>query len=449
MTKRTYTHKVAAVAGAVALLAQAGRVAAQSADALIDKLVDKGILSVKEANELREESDRNFSSAIAVKTGMPDWVTGYKISGDFRGRFEKFTGDNENFVDRNRMRYRLRVGLTVNLKDDLEAGFRLSSGDTVGGFTTQTGNPISANTTFQDNFSRKFIYVDAAYGKWTPVHNANWTVAATIGKMDNPFRISNMVFDYDLDPEGVALQMAYQINSSHSLSLNTAAFILDEESASTHDPLMYGAQLIWDAKWTPRIESSVGVSFFNIENPESLTTANVPFYNQGNSRTAAGVLVNDYDPIIVSPSLTYKFEKFPFYKGEFPVKLAGEYLYNPGASKANEGYWVGFTLGKAGTKKNWSLSYRYQELQADAWYDAMADDDNGAFYANSPSGGKTGFFGGTNIKGHLLILNYSLTDALSFVFTGYVNDLVDAHPGGISEPHSHSIHGMADLMWKF
>src|SRR4029077_3125212 len=61
---------------------------AQSSDALIDKLVDKGILTVKEANELREEADKNFTTAYSVKSGMPDWVQALKFSGDFRGRFE-------------------------------------------------------------------------------------------------------------------------------------------------------------------------------------------------------------------------------------------------------------------------------------------------------------------------------------------------------------------------
>src|SRR6266704_6258192 len=83
---------------------------AQSADALIDKLVEKGILTVKEANELREESDKNFSQAYSVKSGMPDWVTALKFNGDFRGRYEGFYSENPAFVDRSRLRYRVRFG---------------------------------------------------------------------------------------------------------------------------------------------------------------------------------------------------------------------------------------------------------------------------------------------------------------------------------------------------
>jgi polyhydroxyalkanoate synthesis regulator phasin len=58
-------------AGAMALLLGTVPAATQSVDALLDKLVDKGILTVKEANELKQESDKNFTSALQTKTGLP------------------------------------------------------------------------------------------------------------------------------------------------------------------------------------------------------------------------------------------------------------------------------------------------------------------------------------------------------------------------------------------
>ncbi|HYE32755.1 MAG TPA: hypothetical protein VEH27_15110, partial [Methylomirabilota bacterium] len=89
---------------------------AQSVDSLLDKLVDKGVLSVREANELREESDKNFTSAYQVKSGMPDWVTALRINGDVRGRYESFSSGNIGFNDRHRFRYRLRTGVTAVMR---------------------------------------------------------------------------------------------------------------------------------------------------------------------------------------------------------------------------------------------------------------------------------------------------------------------------------------------
>src|SRR5437660_8546833 len=120
-------------AGALASVAFGTGAMAQSSDALLDKLVEKGILTTKEANELKEETDKGFTTAYQVKSGMPDWVTALKFNGDFRGRFEGFYADNPAFVDRNRFRYRVRFGATATLLDDFEIGLRLSSADPVSG----------------------------------------------------------------------------------------------------------------------------------------------------------------------------------------------------------------------------------------------------------------------------------------------------------------------------
>jgi len=438
--------QVAIFAGAAALMAFTPKNHAQSSDALIDKLEAKGILTTQEAQDLRVDADKDFKTALQARTGMPDWVTGYKFSGDFRGRFEQFSGENDNFVDRTRLRYRVRLGVAVNMLDNLEAGLRLGSGDP----KSTTGNPLSSNTTMQDNATKKMIYLDAAYGKWTPINSDGRLLSGTIGKMDNPLSFTPMVFDPDWTPEGAALQGSYAINDQHSIVANGAAFVLDEESGSTHDPFLYGGQIAWNAKWSPKWASSAGVGALAIVSPEQLTTGNVPYVNQGNTRNSSGVLLHDYNPIIADASVTYTLDSFPLYNGAFPIKLAGEFINNPATSQDNNGYWVGVTLGKSGTKKTWDLSYRYEYLEADAWYDQLVDDDNGAYYQNAPRAGGIGYYGGTNVKGHLVKLNYSFTDSLTFSTTCFINDLISQSlAGNVSEPKSTAMHFFADLMWKF
>jgi hypothetical protein len=464
--KQNHT-KVALFAGATALMALTPNTHAQSSvDALLNKLEQKGILTVDEARELKTENQQDstadFNKAFGSKITMPGWVTGYKLSGDFRGRFDEMSTDSPGSAtisgqDRIRLRYRLRVGLAVNLKDDLQVGFRLGSGDA-------GGNALSNNTTLENNGTKKPVWVDTAYGRWTPINDGVWMLAATIGKMDQPFQVTPMEFDPDYTPEGAALQSSYKINDHHSLALNTAAFVLDEVAGSARDPFLYGGQLIWNANWTPKIASSLGIAAFDIVNKNTLglnaATLNgggVPNNNQGNSRYGSGLNIGNlkynYDPVIVSGSFTYTLDSFPLYKGKFPIKLSGEYMNNPGAPSNNEGYWSGVTFGKSGKKGTWDISYRYQVLEADAWYDELVDDDNAAFYLNSnPSVlAKTSFDGGTNIKGHLIKFNYSLTDSLTFSFAGYINDLIKPNLNAplLGEPKNHALHVMADIMWKF
>jgi hypothetical protein len=451
--KKLNTAKGAFFAGATALMALASQTHAQSSvDALLNKLEQKGILTPDEAQQLKienkQDATNDFNTALNSRFPMPDWVLGYKLSGDFRGRLDDVTTDNSSFADRMRFRYRLRAGLAITLKDNLEVGFRVGSGDAAPG-SGFAGNPLSNNSTFQDDATKKFLYLDTAYGKWTPISDDAWMLAMTFGKMDNPFQLTPMVFDPDLTPEGAAFQSSYKINDRNSLVLNGAAFILDEEKTSSRDPFMYGAQMIWNAKWSSKLATSLGIAAFDLVNPEMLTTANVPFVNQGNTLKAGGSLADNFNPVIADASATYTLDSFPLYNGAFPIKLAGEFMNNPGAESQNSGYWGGVTFGKSGKKGTWDLSYRYEYLEANAWFDQLVDDDNIGLYAASPTGapaGSTGFFGGTNVKGHMLKANYSITDALTFTFTCYLNDLIDPAP---SASKSGAIHAMVDLMWKF
>ena len=136
----------------------------------------------------------------------------------------------------------------------------------------------------------------------------------------------------------------------------------------------------------------------------------------------------------------------------FPIKLQGEFINNVGTvqnNDNNQGYWAGITFGKSGTKGTWDITYRYEYLEADATYDQLVDDDNGAYYQNAPVGGKVGYYSGTNVKGHLFKANYSFTDSLTLTFSCFLNQLISSNPGGISEPNNKAMHVQADMTWKF
>ncbi len=428
------------LAGATATAMLASHAQADVAgDALINKLEQKGVLTTDEAKQLRLENQQdynssftnNFNKAFGKMTGMPDWVTGYKFSGDFRGRYDYLGSDYT--TDRGRLRYRIRAGLVVNMKDNLEVGFRLGSGD---------GGPLSNNQTLQDLSTKKNIYIDAAYGKWTPINDGTWMLSSTIGKMDNPFHFTPMVFDPDLTPEGGALTGKYTLNDRQNITFAGAGLVLAEVASSTHDPFMYGGEVTLNSKWNDKLSSTIGAGGFQIVSPGQLTTTNtIKLYNYGNTLGAGNAPAYNFNPLIADASVTYTLNSFPLYQGKFPIKLAGEFMNNPGAPSNNNGFWAGVTFGKAGKKHNWDLSYRYEYLESDAWYAQLVDDDNAAYF-----GAPTGISGGTNIKGHLVKANYNLTDSLSLTFTCYANDLIKNTSG---KPNSGAIHAMADVMWKF
>lgn len=454
--KRQNIAKVALAAGAAALMALASQSHAQSTDALIDKLLDKGILTVKEAQELRDEADKNFTQALSVKNGMPDWVSALKFNGDVRGRFEGFYGENSLFTDRTRFRYRIRFGVVATLADNLETGFKITSSEQTGGSSGNAGamggDPISGNTTMQDNASKKFVYIDQAYGKWTPFKGPNLTGGFTIGKMENPFVFSDMIFDGDYTPEGAATQFGYQFNDQHSLKFNGGYFIVDELSASSHDPYYIGAQVRWDAAWNAKFNTTLGAAYLNVLNSGFITNSTVPNINRGNSHRADGTLAHEYHPFVVDASATRLLDSFPLYPGPFPIKVGGDYIYNPGApgSADNYGYSLGVMFGKSGKKHAWDLSYTYKWLGANAWWEELVDSDFGAFYAatNSPanSGSGVGYASGTNVKGHIVRFAYSPFDSVTLSVKWFLTSLITPFPGG-SESGMNRV--QVDAVWKF
>jgi len=451
------------LAGGMGVLATAGlgnSLQAQSADALIDKLVEKGILSVKEANEMREETDKNFTTAYQVKSGMSDWVTSFRINGDLRGRFDGQYSSNPNFVERDRWRYRLRVGATAVIKDNFEVGMRLGSGDVDNAAGLTAGvDPISQNQSFQNNASKKGIFLDLAYAKWTPINNRDWSASLTVGKIENPFVFSDMVFDPDYTPEGASQQIAYNLSAKQVLKLNLGEFVLDELGGSTQDPYLLGGQLGLESTWSKKVATSVGVGFLGITSSQQLTSTAVPYINRGNLRYvgANGILgapVHGFNSLIASAAMTYTLDSFPLYTGAFPIRPFGEFIHNTANSEQNNGYNVGITFGKAGKKGTWEVTYRYKYLGGDAWWEQLADSDFGAFYQDklvallppTARAAASGYWPGTNVRGHIVKASYSPYDSLTFNVTWFAAELIqEQNPGTDSNMNRIQV----DAVWKF
>ena len=444
---------------AAALLALSALPAhAQSDDALINKLVKKGILTEDEAADLRKESDKDFSKSFSAKTGMADWVNSMKFYGDVRLRYEELDSraqvfDNgqsttpagtpglRDFPGRTRFRYRLRFGTTVTMMDNLEAGMRLISGDVPG---TTGGKPLSGNSTFQDNASKKSIYIDLVYGRWYFPKNSLFSGNITAGKMENPFALSDMVFDPDYTPEGAALQFALNIADNQKLKLNGGVFVLDENQSPWtsgggigDNPFLGGVQLLYEASWTRKLNTSLGISWLGIQNATNLTTAAVPDLNVGNTRDATrAALKYNYEPIVLNGAITYTLDNFPLYRGAFPVKINGEFMNNSDAPYHSDNYaWnAGLVFGKAGKRGTWEFSYAYKYLGANAWYEELVDDDFGAVYQHpSPDYGPlvgrlSGYYTGTNVKGHIFRFAYSPADALTLSAKFFLTELIRAYP---------------------
>ena len=181
----------------------------QDAGALLDLLVRKRLITDQEAEEVRTELVKESASTAAGKWKLSTPITEIELYGDVRLRYEyrggrlpdhyQFGQDNENdWYERHRERYRLRVGLRGTLADDWFFGLRLE---------TNT-DPRSTNVTFGADSPGPFskgddgIFVGQAYFGYTGFPDFKFTG----GRMPQPLITTSMLWDDDINPEGLAEQ---------------------------------------------------------------------------------------------------------------------------------------------------------------------------------------------------------------------------------------------------
>src|SRR4051812_19931596 len=225
-----FKKKLTILATAAAMVSTVTIARGQDSGALLDLLVRKKIITDQEAEEVRADLTKEAASTSAGKLKLSAPITELELYGDARLRYEVRTGEvgPPNTVDspgdnsqRDRARYRLRLGLRGVLLDDWFFGIRLE--------TSQ--NPRSTNVTFGgDSSSGPFaknddgINVGQAYLGYKGFRE----VTLTAGRMPNPFVTTSMVWDPDINPEG----MAEQWKHTFKISLGGGESIPPTESTS-------------------------------------------------------------------------------------------------------------------------------------------------------------------------------------------------------------------------
>ncbi|MFL6519114.1 MAG: putative porin [Chthoniobacterales bacterium] len=207
---------------------------AQDAGALLDLLVKKKIITDQEAEEVRGELTREASTTAAGKLKMSTPINEIELYGDMRVRYEQRMGETPSGIagtpgpndtlKRTRERYRLRLGLRGTLADDWFFGLRLET----------SANPRSTNVTFGDDagpFGKTSdgAFIGQAYLGYTGIRD----LKLTVGRMPNPLVTTLMVWDADINPEGMAEQWKRSYNFSFGGGATTTAETYSKDSKST------------------------------------------------------------------------------------------------------------------------------------------------------------------------------------------------------------------------
>jgi hypothetical protein len=381
---------------------------ASETDVLLNQLVEKGVLTSQEAQEIRNEiggqakkaddQQRALITEVAAAVA-PKWTQSISISGDFRLRHEGIYLPAR--PDRNRERFRLRAATKAAVSPAIEVGMRLATGTTYSPLsksdpvTNSVSDPISTNQTMTESFDKKAVLLDWAYLKVTNAGTAmGKTVPLTIlgGKSDNPFYSTSLVWDPDVTMEGLSLA-ATPATGNVQWSVTAGGFPMGE-SAAIQDPVLLAGQggFTWSVAprhWRTELKSlkvKAAVAYYDFNNLGSgfRTQGGGGFGNTVTSvKNGTVVLANRFQELNVTGEISSVF------LGR-PVKLQGDWVSNRKADPArnDKGYLVGLSWGRTDTPWSYQVGGFYERLEADAVVGQFTDSDFGP--------------GGTNRKGPVL-----------------------------------------------
>jgi len=202
---------------------------------------------------MQQAKDENW----AAPDSTPEWVKRYHVTSDIRVRYEgeEYPSSNDsqgafhNFnaintstsafdvgsasltqnppyynvnQDRNFFRLRARIGADVDIGQGFTAGLRIATGN--------DDSPVSENQTFGSangqggQFSKYAIWLDRAFLRYELGAKTNRDLTVTLGRFDNPFFSTTMLWADDLAFDGLAAKGKYEVTPGVVPFLTAGAF---------------------------------------------------------------------------------------------------------------------------------------------------------------------------------------------------------------------------------
>jgi hypothetical protein len=343
----------------------------------IDKQYDmllKMQTRIAELEASQKEQDKAIVEKVAAEVEKKQaatlepisWVKNFKLSGDFRYRYETIEEERDGKGDTNRNRIRVRLMLQAFINDEWDFGLRVATG---------SADPDSPIQSLDDSFSKKPIWLDLAYAHYHPAWMEGMDVYA--GKVENPFYKvggSQLIWDDDLNPEGGAVKLASKLGENDTLYTNLGAFWvdLDREGDGRVDSGLVGIQSYLRHALAGEDYVIAGAGYYDYGNIKgrgdlkgTWNSSHSLFGNTGTNNRFA----SDFN-------IAEVFTEYGTKVAEMPVAVFGDYAKNLTASTSEDTGWlIGAKLGKAKEVGSWEFAYDYRDVEADAVVGAFSDSD--------------------------------------------------------------------------
>ena len=213
------------------------------------------------------------------------------------------------------------------VNDQWDVGFRIASGS--------DQSPISTNQDLEDAFSRKDIWLDLAFFDWHPASAEGLNVVG--GKIKNPFYKAGenqLIWDDDLNPEGIAAQYSKPLNDTDKLFFNGGGLWVDE-SSNAADISLWVAQTYIKRSIGNQDHVLAGATYYDYGNIESRADLRSTWggSNFFGNTTTAGVYRDDFNIVEI-------FGEYGFKCGALPTTLFASRVQNVAATTSEDTGWL-------------------------------------------------------------------------------------------------------------
>ncbi len=360
-------------------------------DTLVNKLVEKGVLTDGEARQLLTETKEEARKEIIQGKNeiLPKWLQTTKFSGDLRLRYQGETKSVSKHRDRGR--FRLRYGFETRPNDQMKVVLKMASGEEK---NNNGPEQTSTNASFNGAFANKHIWIDQAYLEYNPFQQGVLIKDIKLigGKFPNPYYTTDLVWDGDINPEGGVIGLTPSA-AGVDYFLTFGFHPLYESSSNSDDAKLYAVQGGFKANVAKR-PLKLGVAYYNFDDIKGYPFATFsPNYTPTTWNTDGTNIKYDFNVLAITAE--YSPADLNLFGQSMPVVIHGDYANNLVSGAVYDTAWLaGFKLGKAKDKGTWEFSYNYRQIERDAVVSFLNDSD---FH-----------LGGTGSKGHKFGLVYAI-----------------------------------------
>ncbi len=361
-------------------------------DLLVQKLVEKNILSANEAQILLDDTRQEVAkqNALGKNAMLPAWIQTVKLKGDVRLRFQD-QKQKGTTLRHDRGRVRMRLGLEAKPSEQFTVGAGMASGS--------DADARSTNETLGDGFAKDGVYLDYAWAEYKP---EQWL--SMIGGKYNAngkkylWYTTDMLWDSDINQEGVSAHVDLPKVMMGEPFLNAGYWTLSESGSANIDAYMLYGQAGMKYDIDAGLESPLNLAFAGTYYNKNWDSAHTALNNGKDTQT--NNLYEYRDVVSGSAELVYKWPE----ETSCPIKMVGifgDYVTNLDADSDNTGWATGLKFGypKLGGAKTWQFKYQYVKLEQYAWPDVFPDSDR--------------YSGKTDVKAHEAILDIGLSKNVS------------------------------------